>query len=699
MSEKMGGSGRPPSPPTLVAPRGTRGAAPRERDTVRRSSLLRGTGGCAYRGAYPERDEPRAPWLDRAAIELVGGLLRRARARLPRRRFIASVDAEGRALARADDAELRRAATEVGERLRREGFGEELVVRSFALVREVATRTIGQRHFDVQLLGGAVLLRGAVAEMETGEGKTLTATLAASTAALAGVPVHIVTVNDYLATRDAEWMGPIYSFLGLTVGVIRQGLDAEARRAAYAAPVTYCTNKEVAFDYLRDRIVLGRQPNRLQLQLERLYGDDARVRRLVHRGLHYAIVDEADSVLIDEARTPLIISGSGDDEGEPRLYVTALGLARELERERDFRVDQREREITFTESGYARLDARGQSLGGVWLGRRRREELVRQALVAEHLILRDRHYLVRDQRVQIIDEFTGRLMPDRSWERGLHQLVEVKEGCAVTARRDTLARISYQRFFRRYLRLAGMTGTAREVADELWSGYRLPVVRVPTNRPLDRRDAGESAYRTARAKWRAIVQRIAEVHGTGRPILVGTRSVAASEHLGGLLTGAHLDHQVLNARQDRDEAALVARAGERGRITVATNMAGRGTDIRLAPGVAELGGLHVIATERHEARRIDRQLFGRGGRQGDPGSHEAMVSLEDEMLAVHGRGLVSWFARLTLSRFGPVGRWAGRRAARLAQRRAERLHQRARRDLLKLDEQLESTLAFSGKGE
>jgi preprotein translocase subunit SecA len=323
--------------------------------------------------------------------------------------------------------------------------------------------------------------------------------------------------------------------------------------------------------------------------------------------------------------------------------------------------------------------------GGLWSGRRRREELVRQALTALHLMERDKHYLVRDGRVQIIDEFTGRILADRAWEQGLHQLVEVKEHCELTSRREPLARISYQRFFRRYVRLAGMTGTASEVAGELWSIYRLPVVRVPTNRPLHRHGLAPRIFETADEKWAAIVTRIADVHTQGRPILVGTRSVAASEHLSRLLKRADLPHVVLNARQDEDEAEIVAKAGERGRITVATNMAGRGTDIRLAPGVVELGGLHVIATEYHEAGRIDRQLFGRCGRQGDPGSYEAFASLEDDIVRVHARW-ARWLRNEPLR-------------LRLAQRAAERMHSRVRRDLLRYDEQMETALAFSGRGE
>lgn len=650
------------------------------------------------RGAYPERQQPREGRLERLGAHVAGPVIRRVRTRRLRLwRLVRAVAAHDSALEGLGASAIRAAADDLRCRLRLEGFRADVVARSFALVRAVAGQTLGMRHFDVQLMGGWVLLHGMVAEMETGEGKTLTATLPACTVALTGFPVHVITVNDYLARRDAEWMGPIYQALGLTVGLITHGMAPEARRDAYTCDVTYCTNKEIAFDYLKDRIVLGRNPSRLHLQLERLSGEQVRLRQLLLRGLYYAIVDEADSVLVDEARTQLIISGGGDDALGQRVYQTALALAAQLEPERDFVIEGRERTVRLTVSGQEWLADLAQVHGGVWSGRRRREELVRQALTAQHLMLRDRHYLVKDGKVQIIDEYTGRLMAGRSWEHGLHQLIETKEGCALTSRHDPLARISYQRFFRRYLRLAGMTGTAREVRGELWSVYRLAVVSVPTNRPLRRRRHGDRIYPTAEAKWKAIVERIESNHQYGRPILVGTRSVAASEHLSRLLTAAGLSHEVLNARQDREEAEIIAQAGKPGRITVATNMAGRGTDIRLAPGVAELGGLHVIATEGHEARRIDRQLFGRCGRQGDPGSYEMIASLEDELIAVHVGNLWRWLGLATARPGYPVTSWMGGLALRRAQRAAERLHSRMRRDLLKMDEHLESALAFSGR--
>ena len=653
----------------------------------------------ALHSAYPERHTPREGWWDVQGSRLISPLIRWRRVRrCLSTEVVERVAERGRNLARQSDDQLSQQAVQLRDRLRRGGLSEELVHRAFALVREVAERTIGQRHHDVQIIGGWVLLNGCIAEMATGEGKTLTATLAAATAAMAGVPVHIITVNDYLTGRDAREMKPLYEMLGLSVGAITHELDPSARRRAYACDIAYCCNKELAFDYLRDRLAVGRQPNRIQLQLERLYGDATKLNQLVLRGLCFGIVDEADSVLIDEARVPLIISGAGGQVPEKHIYETALKLARHLQRDRDFVLDAREHSISFTPEGQATLKTRAAALTGLWSGPRRREELVRQALTALHLFHRDTHYLVRDEKVQIIDEYTGRIMGDRSWEQGLHQMIEIKEGCPVTPMQTSLARITYQRFFRRYLWLSGMSGTAQEVAVELWNVYRLPTATIPTHRPLQRHCYGEQLFATANEKWNAVVERIKELHNQQRPVLVGTRSVAASELLSARLSEASIDHVVLNARQNQEEAAIVARAGEGGRVTVATNMAGRGTDIKLQPGVAEWGGLHVLATERHEAARIDRQLYGRTGRQGDRGSHETMTSVEDDLMAVRG-GLWRWITLILLKSRGSLKGRVASFLARRAQVSAERMHARVRRELLQSEDQLASRLAFSGRME
>jgi preprotein translocase subunit SecA len=641
--------------------------------------------------AYPEREEPRDGKLDRllTALRYFTGSASTGGARLTG--IVAATDASAVGMETHSDAQLLARAAALRPRLRREGHADlPLAAEAFALVREAASRTIGLRHFDVQLAGGWALLNGMIAEMETGEGKTLAATLAAATAALSGRAVHVITVNDYLAQRDAEWMGPIYQALGLSVGCVKGGMDPDSRRAAYGCDITYCSNKEIAFDYLRDRMVLGGKPRAIAMRLEALTGAGVR-RRLLLRGLQFAIVDEADSVLIDEARTPLILSAEAHHSQEEAVHRQALELARQLS-DADFQL--RDDGIEITDSGGRRLEKLAQNLTGVWRGPRRREQLVRQALSALHSFKRDKHYLVRDGKVVIVDEFTGRLMPDRSWEQGLHQLIEIKEDCEVTGRRETLARISYQRFFRRYVHLAGMTGTASEVASELWAVYGLRVARVPTHRPVRRSRYPDRIHGSSESRWHAVIDSIERHRLAGRPVLVGTRSVEASEHLAALLDAARVPYRLLNARQDRDEAEIVALAGDPGCVTVATNMAGRGTDIKLAPGVAEAGGLHVIATELHDSGRIDRQLFGRGGRQGDPGSCEAILAIDDDLVENFFPLASGWLRErhAAAHRLGNV-------AFRVAQWRAERTHSRARRDLLDLDDFLGDILAFAGRGE
>jgi preprotein translocase subunit SecA len=477
-------------------------------------------------------------------------------------------------------------------------------------------------------------------------------------------------------------------------------MHPDAKRGAYRCDVTYCTNKELTFDYLRDRIVLWDRPGPLRLQVERLHGEESRIRKLLMRGLHFAIVDEADSVLIDEARTPLIISSEASEAYHPGVYQKAIGLAQDLMPGEDYQVSEGDRSVEITERCKRRIWKDPWPDVGVSINEEQREELIRQALTALHLFDRDKHYLIKDGKIQIIDEYTGRLMADRSWERGLHQLIELKEGCKPTMRKETRARISYQRFFRRYLGLAGMTGTAREVAGELWSIYGLKVVTIPTHRPMKRSYLPDRVYPDAARKWRAVVKSVAEVHGRGRPVLVGTRSVEASEQLSAMLQEEDLPHRVLNARQDEEEAEIIAEAGQGGHITVATNMAGRGTDIKLGEGVAEKGGLCVIATERHESRRIDRQLFGRCGRQGDPGTGEAFVSLEDDLVKAYGGALLSRLASVLVGRrAGRFARWMGKYLFWKCQKSAERLHARMRRDLLRMDEQLSESLAFTGRTE
>lgn len=649
-------------------------------------------------GRYPERDDPKVSSLDRAAERVFAAFRGLRRGGLGQfEEILSEINQHERELREASAAELKGIGLELRRELSAHGLQRARVTRTFALVRELADRTLGMRPFDVQLIGGWVMLHGKIAEMQTGEGKTLTATLPACAAAMCGIPVHVVTVNDYLVTRDSEWAKPLYQALGLSVGTIVEDMDEDARRAAYGADVTYCTNKQVVFDYLRDRLKLGRGRGRLRLALDDVLREGRRTGSLLMRGLCYAIVDEADSVLVDEARTPLILSQEGGSEDQLRAHEQALELAGALEEGGDFK--RREERLEITERGKRRVADLARPLGGVWTGKRRREELVGLALSALHKFERDRHYLVKDDSVQIIDEYTGRLMPDRSWERGLHQLIELKEGCPPSDQRDTLARISYQRYFRRYLLLGGMTGTASEVSGELWSVYRLGVVTIPTRLPLRRERLPSRVYHRSDERWDAVIERVRAMRAAGRPTLVGARSVGASEALSERLHAAGIPHQVLNARQDEHEAEIIARAGERGRVTVATNMAGRGTDIALGPGVEERGGLHVIATERHDAGRIDRQLFGRCARQGDPGSVEFIVSLEDELCQQFYPKVLRTCLVGSESHSGPLPRRLGEWIMLIPQKAAEFSHARARRSLLRMDERLGEMLAFAGKQE
>jgi preprotein translocase subunit SecA len=494
------------------------------------------------------------------------------------------------------DEELRAKTEYFRERLGKGDTLDDILPEAFAVVREAARRTLNMRHFDVQLMGGIVLHEGRIAEMKTGEGKTLVATLPVYLNALTGKGVHVVTVNDYLAKRDAEWMGQVYQFLGLSVGVVVHGLSFEERRAAYSADVTYGTNNEFGFDYLRDNMVVDAS-------------------QLVQRELNYAIVDEVDSILIDEARTPLIISGAAEDSA--RHYVRFAQIAPQLKPERDYTVDEKAKTIAITEEGLSRVE---KILGIEDLFDERNFELnhyLNQALKAKEFFQRDRDYVVTDGEVVIVDEFTGRLMPGRRYSEGLHQSIEAKEGVAVLQESQTLASITYQNYFRMYHKLAGMTGTAKTEEQEFIKIYGMDVVVIPTNKPMIRMDHPDAVYKTEKAKFEAVVREIEERHKTGQPMLVGTISIEKSEKLSHMLKVRGIPHEVLNAKNHAKEAEIIAQAGQRGAVTIATNMAGRGTDIVLGEGVKELGGLHVIGTERHEARRIDNQLRGRSGRQGE----------------------------------------------------------------------------------
>jgi len=522
--------------------------------------------------------------------------------------------------------------------------------------------------------------------------------------------VHVITVNDYLAARDAETMAPLYAFFGLRCGAIVHGMTREQRRQVYAGDVAYCSNKELTFDYLRDRTALGDRASALHRAVAAVAGQRGRGGEpTVLRGLSFAIVDEADSVFIDEARTPLILSATVGGAGRHGLVDWALARAATLREGADYTLERALMRVRLTDAQRNRLEEEIDSeawpveadVPAIPAGASLREctEKLTQALSALWLYRSDQQYVVADGKVQIVDESTGRVMPDRAWERGLHQMIEAKEGLDASGERATLARITYQRFFRRYLRLAGMTGTATEVAAEIGRVYRLPVARVPLHRPSLWRDEGAVCHRSAAGKWAAVVASVRRhaIEG-GRPVLVGTRTVRASEELSAQLAAAGIEHVVLNAKQDRDEAAVIGRAGRRGGVTVATNMAGRGTDIELGEGVVEVGGLHVILTEYHESPRIDRQLFGRAARQGDPGSGEAIVALDDELFTVHAPRLAAWAAGLVRSE-ATLPDWSLALLRRAAQSAAQSRSHTARMSSLKHDRRLASMLAFSGRGE
>ena len=556
--------------------------------------------------------------------------------------------------------------------------------RAAALTREAAVRSIGKRPYPVQIMGALAMCEGAIAEMATGEGKTITAALAASIWAWQGKPVHVITVNDYLVQRDAEEMSPIYEMLGHKVGHVVHETSHEERVDHYRRNVVYCTSKELVADFLRDQLALGQLRNSTQTAVQFLAGGSLRGSLMVP-GLFKAIVDEADSVLIDEAVTPLIISNSPDENVNGPMYQAADALAQRLEPDRDFTIDWTVRSVDLTPSGQRKLDALADDGSGFWKGKRRREEVVTSALNARHCYVRDEQYLIdpEEQTVQIIDEFTGRVMADRSWRHGLHQAIEVKEGVKVTSDKENLARISFQRFFRQYKQMGGMTGTAWEAAGEIWQIYHLPVVRIPTNKPCIRKQLPTRVFGTMGQKWDAVVDRICALNEKEVPVLVGTRSVLASEEVSKRLDARQIPHQVLNASQTAQEAFIVSQAGLPKQITVATNMAGRGTDIKLARDVAAAGGLHVISTEPHGSGRVDRQLYGRAARQGDPGCAQMFTSLEDDLFIRHAKLL-----RKLKSALG------NKRLIQLAQAKAEHMARFNRKQILKQDDWMDESLPF-----
>jgi preprotein translocase subunit SecA len=605
------------------------------------------------------------------------------------------------------DLELRAKTSEFKEKLSQGATLDDILIESFAVVREAGRRTVRMRQFDVQLVGGIVLHQGKIAEMKTGEGKTLVATLPAYLNALEGKGVHIVTVNDYLAKRDTEWMGPIYSSLGLSVGTIQHDMNDADRKAAYRCDITYGTNNEFGFDYLRDNMKF-------------------RLSDLVQREHHYAIVDEVDSILIDEARTPLIISGPTEESTS--LYYKIDKLVRRFRKEKDFQVDEKTRTVSILEDGVAQAEKNLNVSNLYDLAHMELVHHINQSLKAHYLFKRDVDYMVKDGKVIIVDEFTGRLMPGRRYSDGLHQALEAKEMVRVEEENQTLASITFQNYFRMYKKLAGMTGTAATEATEFHAIYNLDVAEIPTNRPLIRHESPDVIYRTAEEKWEAAVNEIIELNQKGRPILVGTTSIEKSEHLSTILRRRNIKHIVLNAKYHEMEAKIIAQAGRIGAVTIATNMAGRGVDILLGGNpeflanenlrksgidplkatqdqwekafsestnitqeehekVVGLGGLHICGTERHEARRIDNQLRGRSGRQGDPGSSRFFLSLEDDLMRIFGSDRISGLmARIGMAEGVPIEHRMVSKAIERAQRQVEGQNFTIRKHLLEYDD-------------
>ncbi len=581
------------------------------------------------------------------------------------------------------DARLNEELAEVRAAFMLGRVSRDLLTRSMALVREAASRETGEEAYTVQLAGALALVHGRIAEMVTGEGKTLTGSLAVPLLAWRYRHVHVLTVNDYLAQRDADSRRSLYARCGLGVAAIQQEQPPGERAGHYAGPIVYGTPKEIAADYLRDQIRMGPVDSPWS-GWQTLGG-----RGPIVPGLHACLVDEADAVLIDEGVTPLIIARPREADGLAPVYERARAMAEALEEGRGYAVDHLRKKIKLTHEGLADLrSAFARESDQTWRIERRGTELVRQALLAHHCYARGRQYELVDGRVVIVDEYTGRFLPDRSWEHGLHQAVEAKEGVEITADRETLARISFQKFFRSYRFLAGMTGTAADAAGEMERVYGRPVTVIPTHRPVARVQRPTRIFRTAQTKWRAILDSIEAEHALGRPVLVGTRSVEASVHLSELLGARGLAHSVLNAHHHAEEAGTIAHAGEAGRITVATNMAGRGTDIKLTTDARERGGLHVILTEIHGARRVDRQFIGRAGRQGDPGSAQVFASLEDDLASRFAPSL----AALAVKRSRDEELTGDRLAVqvlRLAQRRSEARDRRGRAGVLRQDDWLE----------
>ncbi|MGK0440329.1 MAG: preprotein translocase subunit SecA [Pseudohongiellaceae bacterium] len=653
-------------------------------------------------GVYPQLTEPKLSALQQLGYRCFQ--YTKALLQAPwysKRHIIRQVNRYNQALQDCSEAELSQAIIELRAELQQNGLQKRLILKAFAVIREAASRTLGKRHYDAQVLAGWIMINGKLAEMNTGEGKTLAASLPACTAALAGIPVHVITSNDYLAERDADTLQPLYKRMGLQGKAVIAGMSPDQCRQHYQSNIVHTTNKQIAFDYLRDRIAIGDGTGPLSMQFRRIQcrQQPSMCQPVLLRGLCFALIDEADSVLIDEANTPLIITKTVPGEVSPKTYADALYIASLLFEGIDYRINQEARLIELNAGGEEHIEELSLSLSEFWKNKRRRETLIKQALSAKYFYSKDKHYVITEDEINIIDEATGRLMPDRAWEYGLQQMIEAKEGCNISEPREPQARISYQRFFCRYLRVGGTSGTLSDVAAELRSVYNLGVLTVPRHRPCRRHWLGEAVFRNDEMRTHTLLNRIEALYRQRRPVLIGTNTVEESEHISQLLTQASIPHRVLNAKQDQQEAQVIAQAGQAQAITVATNMAGRGTDIELGKGVAELGGLHVIALNRNSSRRIDRQLYGRCARQGDPGSAEAILSLNDPALVdYYSSTTLNLLSKLTVGHKS-LPPWLSQLIVRLPQKRYEKRQALARKKVTQQDRQLRRILAFSGKFE
>lgn len=645
-------------------------------------------------GNYPQREEPQLDGLDIHLNDIKRFLGRfNKKSTLSFAAFKTLLADNAKQLPGNYCPKLQVALLNTRRSLRSKGLNQHDILSALNIIRIYADKSLKLRPYDEQLYGAWIITQGQLAQMATGEGKSLTSAIAASCIALAGIPVHAITTNEYLAERDALEMTALFKSLAVSCGSVKADMSTVERRNIYARDISYCTNKQIAFDYLRDKLVSGDS----NVVLDKLQRFDPNTGPVL-RGLCFAIVDEADSIFIDEACTPLLLSREIEDQQRKETYQQALSIASALDEKQHFHANIANRTLQLTQSGVEKILQLCEDLDGLWCGQKRAQMLVRQALSALCLFQRNTHYIVRDDKVEIIDTHTGRTMPDRSWEQGLHQMIECKENCPLTGQRETLTRISYQRFFKRYLMLAGMSGTLDDAASELQKVYGLSVSEVPRHKPTQVDRAKESIYANDKEKWRALIEHIKHIHTQKQPILIASNSVENSQYLSKLLTKNGLSHQVLNALQDKNEAEIIAGAGQTAKITVSTNMAGRGTDIKLGPGVQSLGGLHVVCTDRNDSRRVDKQLFGRCGRQGDPGSTVVFLSLNTPLLnSFYPSSVLNLLKKPLLLTTINNRQVLAKSLCWLAQHHKQRQLKTLRANVINQDKQLDTLLAFAGK--